>query len=545
MKKFLQSIAVIAVVLLSPLSMSGQSKNFETGRMMEIQAMILRTLESQYVDSIQISKLLKVGIDKMLETLDPYTVFVPEEDEEALEMMSTGSYGGVGAMIQKTPSGPIMITEVYAGSAAIKSGLEPGDLILAVDGTSTDSLTVSQTSSKMRGRASTTVRLKVQKGRTGATEELAVTRDVIHVSDVVYAGMVNDTTGIITIGGFTYGGAKEVREAVISLKERGMKRLILDLRGNGGGLMAEAVDILSIFLPKGTHVITSRGKNPEMFHEYFTEKQPVDTDIPLMVLIDSGSASSSEIVAGALQDLDRAVIAGSRSYGKGLVQSISAAGYGSSLKFTSAKYYIPSGRCVQAIDYSNRNENGSVGTVPDSLKREFRTLSGRVVYDGGGITPDLEFEPRFMSRAFIALLFSGAPDNFAIEYYKKHPSIAPADEFVLSDSEYDDFVSFASQVDFDVRTQTEIELEALIEKAQKEKVFQHKPALQDQMKGMLDSLCVSKKDFLYQNKDLIISLLQDEIAEKYYLKWGSTQSSIRWDELIFSAMEKWDNVKLK
>ena len=545
MKKFLQSIAVIAVVLLSPLSMSCQSKNFETGRMMEIQAMILRTLESQYVDSIQISKLLKVGIDKMLETLDPYTVFVPEEDEEALEMMSTGSYGGVGAMIQKTPSGPIMITEVYAGSAAIKSGLEPGDLILAVDGTSTDSLTVSQTSSKMRGRASTTVRLKVQKGRTGATEELAVTRDVIHVSDVVYAGMVNDTTGIITIGGFTYGGAKEVREAVISLKERGMKRLILDLRGNGGGLMAEAVDILSIFLPKGTHVITSRGKNPEMFHEYFTEKQPVDTDIPLMVLIDSGSASSSEIVAGALQDLDRAVIAGSRSYGKGLVQSISAAGYGSSLKFTSAKYYIPSGRCVQAIDYSNRNENGSVGTVPDSLKREFKTLSGRVVYDGGGITPDLEFEPRFMSRAFIALLFSGAPDNFAIEYYKKHPSIAPADEFVLSDSEYDDFVSFASQVDFDVRTQTEIELEALIEKAQKEKVFQHKPALQEQMKGMLDSLCVSKKDFLYQNKELIRSLLQDEIAEKYYLKWGSTQSSIRWDELIFSAMGKWDNVKLK
>ena len=545
MKKFLNSIAAIAVVFLCPINMSGQSRNFETGRMMEIQAMILRTLESQYVDSIQISKLLKVGIDKMLETLDPYTVFVPEEDEEALEMMSTGSYGGVGAMIQKTPSGPIMITEVYAGSAAIKSGLEPGDLILAVDGTSTDSLTVSQTSSMMRGRASTNVRLKVQKGRTGVTEELAVTRDVIHVSDVVYAGMIDDVTGIITIGGFTYGGAKEVREAVISLKERGMKRLILDLRGNGGGLMAEAVDILSIFLPKGTLVITSRGKNPEMFHEYYTEKQPVDTDIPLMVLIDSGSASSSEIVAGALQDLDRAVIAGSRSYGKGLVQSISAVGYGSSLKYTSAKYYIPSGRCVQAIDYSNRNENGSVGTVPDSLKREFRTLSGRVVYDGGGITPDLEFEPRFMSRAFIALLFSGAPDNFAIEYYKKHPSIAPADEFVLSDSEYDDFVRFASDVDFDVRTQTEIELEALIEKAQKEMVFQHKPALEEQMKGMLDSLSVSKSDFLYQNKDVIKSLLQDEIAEKYYLKWGSTQSSIRWDELIFPAIEKWGSVKLK
>lgn len=545
MKKFLNSIAAIAVVFLCPINLSGQSRNFETGRMMEIQAMILRTLESQYVDSIQISKLLKVGIDKMLETLDPYTVFVPEEDEEALEMMSTGSYGGVGAMIQKTPSGPIMITEVYAGSAAIKSGLEPGDLILAVDGTSTDSLTVSQTSSMMRGRASTNVRLKVQKGRTGVTEELAVTRDVIHVSDVVYAGMVDDTTGIITIGGFTYGGAKEVREAVISLKERGMKMLILDLRGNGGGLMAEAVDILSIFLPKGTLVITSRGKNPEMFHEYYTEKQPVDTDIPLMVLIDSGSASSSEIVAGALQDLDRAVIAGSKSYGKGLVQSISAVGYGSSLKYTSAKYYIPSGRCVQAIDYSNRNENGSVGTVPDSLKREFRTLSGRVVYDGGGITPDLEFEPRFMSRAFIALLFSGAPDNFAIEYYKKHPSIAPADEFVLSDSEYDDFVRFASDVDFDVRTQTEIELETLIEKAGKEQIFQHKPALEEQMKGMLDSLSVSKSDFLYQNKDVIKSLLQDEIAEKYYLKWGSTQSSIRWDELIFPAIEKWGSVKLK
>ena len=369
-----------AAVMAAAFSLSAQSEDFNTGKYMEIQSMILRTLQSQYVDTVRLDDLLHRGIDAMLATLDPYTVFIPEENEEDLDIMTTASYGGVGALIQKTPQGYIIIAEPYEGSAAVKTGLHPGDTIVAIEGVNTKDLTADQCSERMRGRPGTVLNMTVVRGRGGDTVDVALTRERIHVPDVVYYGFVNDTTGYIQISGFTVDGSKDVRRALEDLKADGrMKRLVLDLRGNGGGLMNEAVNIVSLFVPQGTRVVSAKGKYPAADFQYNTETPPVDTLLPLMVMVNSGSASSSEIVAGALQDMDRATIAGVRTYGKGLVQTIRPAGYSTSLKLTTAKYYTPSGRCVQAIDYSHRNEDGSVGYVPDSLKKAFKTRLGRTV----------------------------------------------------------------------------------------------------------------------------------------------------------------------
>ena len=370
----------LAAAVAASFSLSAQSDDFNTGKYLEIQSMILRTLQAHYVDSIQLDDLLHKSIDAMLATLDPYTVFIPEENEEDLDIMTTASYGGVGALIQKTPQGHIIIAEPYEGSAAVKTGLHPGDTVVAIEGVNTKDLTADQCSERMRGRPGTVLNMTVVRGRGGDTVQVALTRERIHIPDVVYYGFVNDSTGYIQVGGFTVDGSKDVRKAFEALKSDGrMRRMVLDLRGNGGGLMNEAVNIVSLFVPQGTPVVSAKGKHPAADFQYKTEAAPVDTLMPLMVMVNSASASSSEIVAGALQDMDRATIAGVRTYGKGLVQTIRPAGYSTSLKLTTAKYYTPSGRCVQAIDYSHRNEDGSVGYVPDSLKKAFKTRLGRTV----------------------------------------------------------------------------------------------------------------------------------------------------------------------
>ena len=443
-----------AAVMAAAFSLSAQSEDFNTGKYMEIQSMILRTLQSQYVDTVRLDDLLHRGIDAMLATLDPYTVFIPEENEEDLDIMTTASYGGVGALIQKTPQGYIIIAEPYEGSAAVKTGLHPGDTIVAIEGVNTKDLTADQCSERMRGRPGTVLNMTVVRGRGGDTVDVALTRERIHVPDVVYYGFVNDTTGYIQISGFTVDGSKDVRRALEDLKADGrMKRLVLDLRGNGGGLMNEAVNIVSLFVPQGTRVVSAKGKYPAADFQYNTETPPVDTLLPLMVMVNSGSASSSEIVAGAL---------------KGLVQTIRPAGYSTSLKLTTAKYYTPSGRCVQAIDYSHRNEDGSVGYVPDSLKKAFKTRLGRTVYDGGGIAPDIEVKPKYYSRPVISLIYSNVISDYAIKYYNTHDSIAPAGEFLLTDEEYADFVQFAAQKEFDARTESQIEMERVLEAAERE-----------------------------------------------------------------------------
>ena len=512
----------VAVTVAAVFSVYAQSEEFNTGKYLEIQSMILRTLESQYVDSVKLDELIHKGIDEMLSTLDPYTVFIPEENEEALDIMTTASYGGVGALIQKTSAGYIIIAEPYEGSAAIKAGLNPGDTIVAIDGVSTKDLPVDQCSGKMRGRPGTVLNMTVVKGRGGDTVDVALTRERIHIPDVVYYGFLNDSTGYIQIGGFTQDGSKDVRRALESLKADGrMNRLVLDLRGNGGGLMDEAVNIVSMFVPKGSLVVSARGKHPETHFEYRTETAPVDTLMPLMVMVNSGSASSSEIVAGALQDMDRAAVAGIRTYGKGLVQTIRPVGYNTSLKVTTAKYYTPSGRCVQAIDYSHRNEDGSVGTVPDSLKKEFRTKGGRPVYDGGGITPDIIVEPDTYSRPILSMIYSNVLSDYAIK-------------------EYEDFVKFASKKEFDVRTEAQIEMEGVLDVAEREGLGENLEGLDEEMQELLDRISLTKDEFLQANKSRIKPLLEDEIALKYYLRRGGVESALRQDTQLVKALELWD-----
>lgn len=519
---------------------AAQSDRFDTGKYMEIQSMILRTLEAQYVDSLELSDLLRTGIDAMLASLDPYTVFVPEENEEDLDMLTTGSYGGVGALIQQLPKGYILISEPYENSAAVRAGLEPGDTIIAIEGESTKELSVADCSSRMRGIPGTQLNMRVIKGRGGDTLDVALTRGRIHVNDVVYYGFLDDTTGYLQLGGFTLNGAKDVRAAVEDMLSGGkMKRMVLDLRGNGGGLMSEAVNILSIFLPEGTMVVSQKGKAMEEEVEYRTEQAPVDTLLPLMVMVNSGSASSSEIVAGAIQDLDRGVVAGVRTYGKGLVQTIRPTGYNTSLKLTVAKYYTPSGRCVQAIDYSHRNSDGSVGTVPDSLRKEFTTAGGRKVYDGGGITPDMEIKPKYYSRPIVALLYSNILGEFAIKYYKEHDSIAAPGDFNLTDEEYAEFVKFASEREFDARTESYIEMERVLEAFKREELGGEMSGVQAELETMKEKLSLSKEEFLIANKDVIRQMVADEIVTKYYFNRGGAESAIRQDEQLHRALEQW------
>lgn len=538
LRKTAVSLAVLAA---ASVSMPAQSDNFNTGKYLEIQSMILRTLQSQYVDSVSLEDLLRTGIDAMLAGLDPYTVFIPEENEEDLDIMTTASYGGVGALIQKTPSGYIVVAEPYENSAAVKAGLNPGDTIIAIGGVSTKDLPVDECSGRMRGRPGSVLDMTVVRGRGGDTVQVALVRERIHVSDVVYYGFLDDSTGYIQIGGFTMDGSKDVRKALDSLRADGrMRRLVLDLRGNGGGLMNEAVEIVSLFVPQGTLVVSAKGKHPDADFEYRTGTVPVDTLLPLMVMVNSGSASSSEIVAGALQDMDRATVAGVRTYGKGLVQTIRQAGYNTSLKVTTAKYYTPSGRCVQAIDYSHRNEDGSVGAVPDSLKKEFRTRLGRKVYDGGGITPDITVEPQYYSRPVISLIYSNVLSDYALRYFNTHDSIAPAGVFSLTEEEYEDFVKFASQKEFDARTESRIEMEEVLKAAEREMLAESIEGIEEDMQNLLSRLSLSKEEFLNTNRSLIKPLLEDEIAQKFYLRRGGAESALRQDTQLHKALEQWD-----
>ena len=526
----------ILLVVFPLLQAFGQSKEFKAGTSLEVQSRILRTLDAFYVDSIDVEKLVHSGINAMLRTLDPYTEFIPEKNESDIDMLTTGSYGGVGSVIQKTPQGWILISEPYENTPSAKMGLQPGDTILEVDGVSTQELSVSQASDRMKGVPGSELKLKIKKGRNGVMEDKVLVRERIHVSDVVYYGMVQDSIGYIQIGGFTLYGSKDVKRAFETLKGGGkMKRLIIDLRGNGGGLMSEAIDIVSLFVPKGTMVVSQKGKVPEMNEEFYTTSEPIDTEIPMMVLVNSGSASSSEIVAGALQDLDRAVIAGVRTFGKGLVQNIRPVGYDNSLKLTIAKYYTPSGRCVQAIDYSNRNSDGSVGVVPDSLKKAFKTLKkGRTVYDGGGITPDTLIKAEVYSRPAYSLVANDIFGEYAIEYYKKHPSIAAPSEFALTDAEYEDFVAFASKKEFDSRSAAQAQLDQMLKAAKNEDLYE---PYKEAFDALEKSLKISKEEMLRIKKAEFKPLLEEEIVYKYYYTPGRVESIIRNDVQLHKTLD--------
>ncbi|MBO8428820.1 MAG: S41 family peptidase [Bacteroidetes bacterium] len=503
-------------------------------RSLEIQNNILKELVNGFVDSVSVEKLVNTGINAMLGSLDPYTEYIPEEDEKNIELLTTATYGGIGAMIKKLDTTGVIISQPYLGSPAVKYGLEPGDVILEIDGEDVMPLNAEECSSRMKGEPGTSVRFLVRKGRSGKTAEIEVVRERIHIPDVSYSGILKDTIGYIKIDGFTVNGSEDVRKAVVSLKEKGARRLILDLRGNGGGLLDEAVDIVSLFVPKGTLVVTQKGRaNVGADMEYRTKKEPVDTLIPLMVLVNSGSASSSEIVTGAIQDLDRGYVAGTRTYGKGLVQAIRPVGYNGTMKMTIAKYYTPSGRCVQAIDYSHRNSDGSVGYVPDSLKKAFRTRLGRTVYDGGGITPDSVIASDQYSRIAISLVMNDIINDYAIKFYSEHDSIPPVMDFSLTDEQYGDFVKYAVSREFDSRSGAQVLMEDLLKSARQEELDEYIKAEAEALKAKLS---ISKEQMLLLKKEEIRPLVEEEIANKYYFTPGRVEAIIKSDSQLHKAV---------
>ena len=538
MKKYL--LAAFAVFAFSPAF--AQSAGFRLGKWTEIQNAIIKELNRSYVDSLPVDRIQRAGIDAMLESLDPYTMYVPEEDNEDFEFMIGKTYGGIGAIIYKPDTeSNVIINEPYAGSPAANAGLRCGDEIVSIDGKTVKGLKADEATSRMKGNPGTTVVFGVKKAigedgwKQGDTVEVRIVRQRIHLPDVEYAGMLNDTTGYILQTGFTERVSEDVRNAYLKLKAQGMKKLVLDLRGNGGGLLQEAVNIVSLFVPKGSVVVSSRGNENHPEEVFRTMREPVDTEIPIVVLVDSGTASSSEIVSGAFQDLDRATILGSRTSGKGLVQSVRPLPYNGQLKVTTAKYYTPSGRCIQAIDYSHRNEDGSVGHIPDSLTREFRTAHGRPVRDGGGITPDDTLTFRSYSRLVYSLVLGGIVDQYALDYGRRHESIAALDDFHFSDADYEDFIQFAMGKKFDYRSGAR----ALYDQMKREL---DRDGMSDSMKDEIEALGkkleIEKRDFLLLKKDEIIPFIEEEIAVRYYFQEAGVKVRLRYDTALKEALTK-------
>ena len=533
----LSLISILAFA--SAQSAFAQSKAFKLGQWTEIHHSILKELNRSYVDSLQVDRIMRAGIDAMLEELDPYTIYIPEEENEDLQMLMYKTYGGIGAIIHKKKEDNVIINEPYAGSPAQKYGLQCGDEIISIDGVPTKGLESKESSDRMKGKPGTTVVFKVKKVHSGDTLDIPVIRERIHFPDIEYAGMLDDTTGYILQSGFTENVSAEMRHKVLDLKSKGMKRLVLDLRGNGGGLMGEAINIVSLFVPKGSLIVSSKGNTPESTKEYRTSTEPIDTKLPLIVLIDSGSASSSEIVAGALQDLDRATIMGKRSYGKGLVQSIRPLPYNGQMKITTAKYYTPSGRCVQAIDYSNRNEDGSVGHIPDSLTKEFKTASGRIVRDGGGITPDVEVDVPSYSRLVYSLVLGGVIDQYVIDYARRHVSIPAADEFYFGDEDFEDFIAFAKTQDFDYRSSAKTFYDKMKKELEEDGLAE---AMSDELKALEKALEMDKERFIRLKKDEIIPFIEEEIATRYWFQEAGVKVRLRYDKQLKNALEKTVNI---
>ena len=536
----MKRIVTILVLLSACLSAGAQSKSFTLGQWVEMHNAILKELNRSYVDSLEVGRIERAGVDAMLSALDPYTVYVPEEEQEDFQMMLSSTYGGIGAVIYKPDvNGNVIINEPYEGSPAARAGLVCGDEIESIDGVSTHGLESGECSEKMRGKPGTTVVFRVKKLRDGATWkagdviEVPVVRQRIVLPSIEYAGMLNEKDGYVLMSKVTDGVGQGVRDAYNKLKAQGMQRMVLDLRGNGGGLLNEAVNIVSLFAPKGSLVVTAKGREAGSEQVYKTATEPVDTQIPLIILVDSSSASASEIVSGALQDYDRATVIGTRTYGKGLVQSIRPLPYDGQLKVTTAKYYTPSGRCVQAIDYSHRNEDGSVGHIPDSLTHAFKTAHGRTVRDGGGVTPDYEIKPHRYSRLTYSIVMNGIVEQYALKFVREHPSIPAVEDFRFTD--YDDFISFAADKTFDYRSSAKALLDEVKKSLSEDGLTETMSAEVEALEKKMD---MDKETFLRLKKDEIVPFIEEEIAVRYYFQEAGIRVRIRYDEQLAKALEQ-------
>lgn len=518
-----------------------QDSYFEISKNLEVFTTLFKELNTYYVDPIQPGKIVKTGIDAMLNELDPYTNYITEEDIEDYKFMTTGKYGGIGSTVRKKNE-YIAISEPYENSPVIKAGLKAGDLILDIDGHSTKNKEVDDVSKFLKGSPGTQVKLRIRDAFTGAESVKTVMREEINVSSVPYAGMVGEQKeyGYVRLSQFTQSCGSLVRNACDSLKKANpsMKGLVLDLRYNPGGLLDEAVTICNIFLNGNQHVVSTKGKNEEWDKIYKTTGTPWDEKMPLTVLINRHSASASEIVAGTMQDLDRGVIIGQRSFGKGLVQTTRPLAFNAKLKVTTAKYYTPSGRCIQALDYTHRNEDGSVGSIPDSIKTKFKTKSGRVVMDGGGIDPDIKIESKETIRILNTLASKSFLFDYTTEFVAKHPTIASANDFRLTENDFNEFVKWLEGKDYSYQTKTEEALTELKETAEKENYYM---GIKKDYDNLLKAVGHDKKQDLLKHKKEITRALQDEIITRYYFQKGRLQNQLKEDDELLEAISVLSN----
>lgn len=524
----------IAIGSLGVYSFTPESDNyFEISRNLDIFTSLFRELNIYYVDDVKPGELMKKGIDDMLNTLDPYTNYIPESDIEDYRFMTTGQYGGIGALIGKKGN-QVVITDPYEGYPAQKEDLRAGDVILEVDGKEVNNKNVDDVSKILKGQPNTKVKLLLQRNG-DKTFEKEILRAEVQIPAVTYSGIINEGVGYIKLTSFTENAGGEVRDAFLALKEKHqITSLVLDLRGNPGGLLHEAVNIVNIFTDKGTDVVYTRGKVKEWDKQYKALNSGIDLQIPVAVLVNSGSASASEIVSGALQDLDRAVVIGQRSFGKGLVQTTRPLSYNSQLKITTAKYYIPSGRCIQALDYSHRNEDGSVGKVPDSLVSEFKTKNGRKVYDGGGITPDVKIETEELSNISASLISKYLIFDYATLYRNNHATISAAKDFQLTEQEYSEFIAWVKTKEYDYTTRSEKEMDDLKKTAEKEKYFE---SIKTEFEALKSKMKHDKESDLIKFKTEIKQQLENEIVSRYYYLKGRVENDFKNDLEVNKAIE--------
>lgn len=522
---------LLTSVVLSTTTVNAQ-RSFEVARQWDILHMLYRELDQFYVDSLSPEKVLTNAISGLMTSFDPYTNYLPESETGDLKFMTTGEYGGVGAVISQR-RGKVYIMEPYENMPAQRAGFKAGDEILQIDNTRMEGANSQRASELLKGEPGTEVTITVSREGTKKPIKHSIVRELVQINQVTYYGLVEPGVGYINLNGFTDKAAQEVQQAFLSLKAQGAKKLILDLRGNGGGLLNEAVSICNLFVPKGQEIVSTRGKQRQWDQTYKTTKEPLDTLMPLVVMVDRGSASSSEIVCGALQDIDRAVIVGARTFGKGLVQTTRSIPYNGMLKVTTAKYYIPSGRCIQAIDYSNRNEDGSVGRIPDSLTQAFSTKAGRVVRDGGGIQPDVTCESEWFTAISYYLTEGLHFFDYANEYARKHASLPAVEAFTLSDEVYADFLRFVKERGFTYEKASRKVLNdlkaALEEESMSESVKEELAALEAKLANNIDA------DFTTYRKEIEL-LLSSEIVSRYHYQAGELQQSLKYDDCLKEAI---------
>jgi len=536
-RKHIIIVAGLLVLFLSAGFATLKNKDLELVKNLDIYYTLFRELNMFYVDETDPEELVTTSIEAMLSSLDPYTTYIPESEMDDFQFQTTGEYGGIGSLIRRSGD-QVIIAEPYEGFPAAKAGIRAGDIILEVEGKSTKNLEIEAVSDILKGKPGTELHLLIERPGTEEPMKFLMKRETISILNVPYYGMLDEHTGYIRLTNFTTGASKEVEHALQELKKnQELNSLVLDLRSNPGGLLIEAVRICNLFVDKGELIVSTHGKMSQWDSEYVTTREPVDDKLPMTVLVNRGSASASEIVAGALQDLDRAVIIGQRTFGKGLVQTSRPLKYNAQLKVTTAKYYIPSGRCIQALDYTHRNEDGSVGVIPDSLISEYQTSHGRLVYDGGGIQPDFEVIPEMLSEISVQLYTQGMFFDFATLFRNSHDQIGSAETWSISDDDYDLFKAFLKEKDFEFQTASEQAFSDLVTNAKREKYYE---LAEEEFASLKEKLSHDNlKDLETFNKE-IRQILTEEIVNRYYYLAGRIVSQIQDDPQLDKAMEVLD-----